>query len=85
MARRTLALSFTLVCRNGHRIQVDETEGQRLNGSACEHCGKPMLVARLTIAGEAVPPAAQRCPVHSDGDPCCWRQNGAWLSSLKVS
>lgn len=78
---QTLALSFTLACRNDHRIQVGESEGQRLNGSACEDCGEPMFVARLTIAGEAIPAQTQRCPVHSDGDPCCWRQTD-WVSSF---
>jgi hypothetical protein len=69
---QNLALAFTLVCVNGHRLQVDETEGQRLNGTACQ-CGKPMFVSRLTITGVAIPAPFQRCPVHSDGDPLCWR------------
>lgn len=72
----TLALSFTLACRNGHGIEVDETEGQRLNGTACQTCFKPLLVQRLLIAGEAAPAPVRRCRQHNNGDPCCWRQNG---------
>jgi hypothetical protein len=83
MATRSLKLTFTLACVNGHRREVDETEGQRLNGTACDICYKPMFVQRLNVGPANVSPVdARRCPQHSNGDPCCWRQNG-WVSSLR--
>lgn len=78
---RTLSLTFTLACANGHRVEVPEDEGQSRNLDPCPECGKPLFVQRLNIGGEATPAVAQRCPVHADGDPCCWRGNG-WVSSL---
>jgi len=55
MATRPLKLTFTLACANGHRRDVDETEGQRLNGTACDICYKPMLVQRLNVGPPPVP------------------------------
>lgn len=78
---RTLSLTFTLGCTNGHRVEVPDGEGQSLNGTSCGECGEPLLRQRINVAGEAAPAVAQRCPVHADNDPCCWRGNG-WRNSL---
>ncbi len=72
------ALVFTLGCRKGHRINVDELEAKRINGTACQECyGMLLVVGVRGSVGEGARVTAQRCPHHVNGDSICRRQKGA--------
>ena len=55
------ALVFTLGCRWGHTIKVNELEAKRLNGTACRECyGMLLVVGVRGSVGEVASVTAQR-------------------------
>ena len=76
---KAVEVLMTMGCPQGCRVDVDEDAARRMNATACEPHGRPLLVVSVKVrpAGRSrsgSKPEPRVCPVHGNGDPCCRRQ-----------